>query len=168
MPDPVVAAGFAAVGAYVAKDAVKKLLGPTAEYLGEGLRNVAQRRIEAIEQIFRNAERKLGGKGNSPGQVPLKVLRSVLDEGSFSPDPLAVEYFGGILASSRSERGRDDRGARMATMLDSLSTYQLRAHYLIYSSIRNLFAGRELRFNLLAARGKSRPAPVDKWHFLAS
>jgi len=72
----------------------------------------------------------------------------MLDEGSFSNDVLAVEYFGGILASSRTEHGRDDRGARIAKIVDSLSTYQLRAHYLIYSTVRELFSGRGLSFNI--------------------
>jgi hypothetical protein len=85
---------------------------------------------------------------NSPGEVPPKVLKAVLDEGSFSNDALAVEYLGGILASSRSEDGRDDRGARMAKVADSLSTYQLRTHYLIYSTIRKLFANNSFPFNM--------------------
>lgn len=76
------------------------------------------------------------------------MLKAVLDEGSFSNDRLAVEYLGGILASSRTDHGRDDRGARIAKVLDALSTYQLRTHYLIYSSVRTLFAGKGLSINL--------------------
>lgn len=148
MPEPITTVGLGAIAAYLGKDGLQKILGPTADYLGHGLRDFTQRRIENIGQIFHNAETKLGDKVNSKGEVPPKVLKAVLDEGSFSPDRLAVEYFGGILASSRSEQGRDDRGARIAKILDSLSTYQLRSHYLIYSSVRALFSGCNIPFNM--------------------
>lgn len=148
MPEPITTVGLGAIAAYLGKDGLQKILGPTADYLGQGLRDFTQRRIENIGKIFHNAESKLGDKVNSPGEVPPKVLKAVLDDGSFSPDHIAVEYFGGILASSRTELGRDDRGARIAKILDSLSTYQLRSHYLIYSSIHEKFLGRDIPFNM--------------------
>ena len=135
-----------AVTAYLAKDGIGKLLGPTADYLGEGLRDLTRRRVESIGRIFSNASTKLGSQLDEPGQVPPRVLKTVLNEGSYCEDPVALEYFGGVLASSRTERGRDDRGARVAKVVDNLSTYQLRTHYLIYSSIANLFATSGRRF----------------------
>ncbi|WP_162064257.1 hypothetical protein [Vibrio taketomensis] len=48
---------------------------------------------------------------------------------------MAIEYFGGVLASSRTDIGRDDRGARIARQLDNLSSYQLRTHYIVYSAM---------------------------------
>lgn len=141
MPEPIVTVGVGAIAAYLGKDGLQKLLGPTADYLGGGLRDLAQRRIENIGRIFRSAEKKLGDKMDKPGEVPPRVLKAILDDGSFCDDALAAEYFGGVLASSRNEGGRDDRGARMAKMLDGMSVYQIRTHYLIYSSIRQLFSG---------------------------
>ena len=144
--EPVTTIGLGAVAAYVAKDGIGKLLGPTADYLGEGLRDLTRRRGESIGRIFSNASTKLGSQLDEPGQVPPRVLKTVLNEGSYCEDPVALEYFGGVLASSRTERGRDDRGARVAKVVDNLSTYQLRTHYLIYSSIANLFATSGRRF----------------------
>jgi hypothetical protein len=132
--------GASAVVAYLSKDGIEKLLGPTAEYLGHGLRDFAQKRAQNINRIFQNASSKLGEKLETPGEVPPKVLKAVLEDGSFSNDDLAVEYLGGILASSRTDNGRDDRGARIAKAVGSLSTYQLRTHYLVYSTIRALFS----------------------------
>lgn len=149
MPEPITTVGLGAVAAYLGKDGIQKLLGPTADYLGQGLRDFTQKRVETIGQIFHKAESKLGNKIETPGEVPPKVLKAVLDEGSFSNDELAVEYLGGILASSRTEHGRDDRGARIAKIVDSLSTYQLRSHYLIYSTVRTLFAEKGLSMNML-------------------
>ena len=148
MPEPITTIGLGAIAAYLGKDGLQKLLGPTADYLGQGLRDFTQKRAQTIGQIFKKAESKLGEKLATPGEVPPKVLKAIIDEGSFSNDTLAVEYLGGILASSRTEHGRDDRGARIAKITDALSTYQLRTHYLIYTTVRSLFAGRGLSLNM--------------------
>jgi hypothetical protein len=143
-----------AVTAYLAKDGLNKLLGPTAEYLGDGLLDFTKKRVENISNVFRSAEAKLGDRINKPGRVPPKVLREIVNEASYSEDPLATEYFGGVLASSRSEIGRDDRGAGFARLISELSSYQLRAHYIIYNSVAHLFNNRGL--SLLGADGRSK------------
>lgn len=148
MPDPVTTVGLGAVAAYLGKDGLEKLLGPTADYLGEGLRDFTKRRAEAVGRIFNSAQSKLGEKAEVAGEVPPKVLKAVINEGSYATTALEVEYFGGILASSRTEAGRDDRGARMARVVEGLSSYQLRAHYLIYVTVRSLFKSHGLLFNM--------------------
>lgn len=148
MPEPITTIGLGAVAAYLGKDGLEKLLGPTAAYLGNGMRDLAQKRIENIGRIFKNAQDKLGNKVEQPGEVPPRVLKAVLDEGSFCDDALAAEYFGGVLASSRTEQGRDDRGARVAKTLDNLSTYQIRTHYLVYSTVKKVFAKAGLSMNM--------------------
>lgn len=148
MPEPITTIGLGAVSAYLAKDGLNKLLGPTAEYLGQGLKEFTKKRAENIARIFHNAEAKLGDKLNTPGEVPPKVLKVIIDDGSFANDPLAAEYYGGVLASSRTLSGRDDRGARIAKTIDSLSSYQLRTHYLIYATIQALFKDANFSFDL--------------------
>jgi len=148
LTDPVTTIGLGAVAAYLGKDGLEKLLGPTADYLGTGLRDFTKKRAETIGRIFRSAQEKLGDKVEKPGEVPPKVLKTVINEGSYASDPLEVEYFGGILASARTEGGRDDRGARLAKVVESLSTYQLRTHYLIYATVRTTFSARGLPFNM--------------------
>ena len=152
MPEPLTTIGVSAIaagaGAYVTRDVVSRILGPTADYLGGELKEFTQRRMENVGRIFSNAEDKLGDRLNNPGQVPPKVLKTVINEGSYSDDQIAVEYFGGVLASSRTEVSRDDRGARMAMMIDSLSAYQIRTHYLIYSTISELFSNSANSFSL--------------------
>jgi hypothetical protein len=147
MPEPITTIGLSAVLAYLSKDGLNKMLGPTADYLGESFRDFAKKRSENVGIIFGNAEKKLGDKIDKPGQVPLKVLKTIINEGSYSDDNIALEYFGGILASSRTEQGRDDRGARIAKVLDGLSVYQIRSHYIIYTLIRKIFKGSGYFFN---------------------
>ena len=144
--EPVTVVSAGAITAYLAKDGVAKLLGPTADYLGEGLRNLTQRRVESIGQMFSNASKKLGSQLEAPGQVPPRILKTVINDASYCEDPLMVEYFGGVLASSRTDDGRDDRGARLMKIVENLSTYQVRTHYLLYSTIANLFSNSGKRF----------------------
>ncbi|MEG0233177.1 MAG: hypothetical protein RR970_02425 [Hafnia sp.] len=127
--------GLGAIAAYLGKDGLAKLLGPTADYLGGELKDFAQKRIENIGNIFVNASGKIPSDKYDSGAVSPKVLRNILNEGSYSSDALGIEYFGGILASSKSEVGRDDRGSRLALKVSSLTSYQLRVHFILYSAL---------------------------------
>ena len=144
--DPVTVVGVGGITAYLTKDAMSKLLGPTADYLGEGLRDFTQHRIDKMSKIFENASKKLGDQLEKPGNVPPKILKTIINDATYSNDPLVLEYFGGILASARTEDGRDDRGARLMKIVDNLSTYQLRTHYLIYSTVASLFSNSDRSF----------------------
>ena len=124
---------------------VEKLLGPTADYVGVGLRNWAEKRVLNVGRIFEKAARKLGDKIDIPGSVPPRVLKEILDEGSYCDDELTAEYFGGVLASSRSGTSRDDRAASYLKLTSELSSYQIRFHYITYTVCRSLFLGSGLR-----------------------
>src|SRR4051812_30456729 len=86
---------------------VGKVLGPTADYVGEGVRDWTERRAENVQSVFRKAGRKLGDELDEPGGVPPRVLKGVLEEGQFAEDDLTREYLGGVLASSRTSSARD-------------------------------------------------------------
>lgn len=120
---------------------VEKLLGPTAEYLGDNLRVWTEKQAENTKRIFQHFERKLGDGIHEPGAVHPRVLKNVLQDGSFSDDELAAEYFGGVLASSRSGVSRDDRGATFAALIGRLTTYQLRTHFFFYQIVKRVFEG---------------------------
>jgi len=85
---------------------------------------------------------------DAPGGVPPRVLKAVLDDGSYIDDELAAEYVGGVLASSRSEVSRDDRGVYWLSLVASMSTYQLRAHYVLYTITRQLLQGSGLNLGM--------------------
>jgi len=158
VPDPVTTFGVETIVAggvvYTAQNLLLRLLGPTFDYLGDDLKGLVERRKETFDGILLSAAKKLGDRLNDPGQVSPRVLKTIMDEGSFSDNIVAVEYFGGVLASSRTEVSRDDRGARIARMIDSLSAYQIRTHYLIYSSISDLFSKDKNSFALSEDRTK--------------
>lgn len=137
--EPATTVGLGAITAYLAKDGIAKLLGPTADYLGEGLRDLTQRRIESIGKMFSNASKKLGPQLNMPGQVPPRILRTVMNEASYFEDHVALEYFGGVLASSRTEGGRDDRGARLIKVRQPIDIPDQNTLPFVFDSISSLF-----------------------------
>ena len=143
--------GLAILGA---KDVISKILGPTANYLGEELQSFAQIRLENLKKIFNNAQKKLGNKINNSGSVPPKVLRGTLNEGSYAEDFLNIEYFGGVLASSRTDVSHDDRGAYFNSLISRLSVYQIRMHYVFYHALKKLFNGENINFGLDTERLK--------------
>ena len=120
------------------------LFGPASEELGKHWQErVSAMRRKNTEQIVQNAYTKLGDKFESPGTVPLRVVKEVINEGSYNDNPIAIDYYGGVLASSRTESGQDDRGAIIAKSIERLSIYEIRMHYLIYATIHQLFRGSE-------------------------
>ena len=131
-------------GSYASRDVIRKLLGPTADYLGDGIKDLVAHRISNLQAIFASAATKTGKKLDDDGQVPPRVLKGILDEGSYCDDELVVEYFGGVLASSRTGMARDDRGVTFITLLGNLSTYQIRSHYILYRVMKDLLSGPEV------------------------
>lgn len=123
------------------KDIIVKILGPTSEYVGNQIKEWTEKKVKNVSNIFQNSEKKLGDKINEPGEVPPKVLKGILEDGAWCEEELQVEYFGGVLASSRSGISRDDRGAYFTSLTSCLTTYQLRTHYLFYHSLKNNFNG---------------------------
>lgn len=146
--EPVTTVGLSAIAAYLGKDGLQKLPGPTADYLGGGLKDFTEKRFEAVGKIFRRASEKLGNELNENAAVPPKVLKHIIDDGSFATDDIEIEYLAGVLASSRSETERDNRGASIAKLVDSLSNYQIRAHYVLYTSLRAEYSGRGFSVNM--------------------
>ncbi len=142
---------------------VEKLLGPTADYVGSGAKDWVRRRVENVDRIFEKAAKRLGPQIEQPGAVPPKVVEGIVNQGSYCDDELGAEYWGGVLASSRTEAPRDDRGASLNALLSRLSTYQIRAHYILYSVLRKLFQGTPLRFDPKERHKLSFYVPVERY-----
>lgn len=124
---------------------IEKILGPTADYIGVGLKGWTEKRVQNVSRIFSTASEKLGDKINSPGTVPPRVLKEILDDGSYCDEELVAEYFGGVLASSRTDIDRDDRASAYLKLVSGLSSYEVRLHYISYFVCRDLFKGSGLR-----------------------
>jgi hypothetical protein len=146
MEDPKMITELATLGAtaWASKELAGKLLGPTADYIGGEARTFAEKCNVNITGVFRRAWRMLDAKIDEPGGVSPRVVKDVIDQAAFCDDPMAAEYVAGVLASSRTENGKDDRGVAYLAVIRQLSTFQLRAHYLLYWSIKALLDGKDL------------------------
>jgi hypothetical protein len=114
--------------------ALEKTLGPV---LGEIGKDIAQLYQKGVENIAKAAKRKIGNKKDGKS-ANLRVARDVFWNGSYTDDTLSAEYFGGILASSRSNDGTDDSMIYFVDIVKSLSSKQLKLHYLIYRAFNEL------------------------------
>jgi len=129
------------LGGVVGQDFLKKLLGPAADYLGEQGKELTRKAVENLGRILTIARKKLGDRAEQPGSIPPRTVQKLLTDGSFVDDEVCADYFGGVLASSRSQMGRDDRGTFFLDMIGRLSTYQIRAHYIFYSCFSQIYRG---------------------------
>jgi hypothetical protein len=91
----------------------------------------------------------VGPESLSPAGHPIRRVRLLVaavlaepDGELAADDQLVVEYLGGVLASSRTPLGRDDRGNTLTALVSRLSTYHLRTHYILYSAAQRLLHGR--------------------------
>ena len=108
--------------------ALKKTLGPTFDVLGRDLAGVYEKGRDKIVEVASKRIKDLNdGKASN-----LRVTRDIFWNGSFSEQEVCAEYFGGLLASSRSENGSDDSAIAFVDTIRSLSSGQLRLHYAIF------------------------------------
>jgi hypothetical protein len=115
--------------------ALQKVFGPALTEIGEDLKKLyAKGRDRLVAAAYRKVEDPEDGK-----QANLRVTRDVLWNGAFTEDEVCAEYFGGILASSRSADGKDDDAIQFVDVIKSLSARQLRLHYVIYHSLNQIF-----------------------------
>lgn len=133
---------------YASKDLVLKMLGPSADYIGEALAQYTEKAHKNLGRVVANAVGKARDRLNEEGSVPPRVLMEVANQGLFAEDPVTVDYLGGVLASSRTGVSRDDRAASLTALIGRLSTYQLRVHYVLHTIARELVIGSEANFGI--------------------
>lgn len=125
--------------------ALKKFFGPILEEYGEELKrwHVARRLNKIADAATRKVENLEDGR-----QPNLNVTHNIFMNGAFRDDEVSAEYFGGILASSRSEDGKDDSTIHYVDVIKSLSSRQLHLHYLIYNGLNKIFVAKKDQVNV--------------------
>lgn len=121
-----------------------KLLGATFENMGKDLNQLYQK---GKDKIIANAIKKTPNIEDG-GQTNLRVTRDVFWNGSFVDESICAEYFGGILAASRSNDGKNDAGIFYLDIIKSLSSGQLKMHYLIYRMLNKLLISNDQKKSL--------------------
>lgn len=124
------------------EEIVKQLLGPSSEYIGIAARDSLKYGVENVGRILCNTCERLGNKLADPGLVHPRVLKGIVDEGRVVDDVFSVEYFGGLLASARTADTQDDSAIAFLSTVKSLSSHQLRLHFIIYCLVAKHFFNR--------------------------
>jgi hypothetical protein len=122
---------------------IDRMLGASAAYFNADLN---EKRLNNITNILLKTQEKFSGVALNDLQMPPKLVRSLINEGSFIDDKVAVDYFAGILASSNTAVSQNDQGAFFMKLIDKLSCYQLRTHFLTYGTMKEKFKNYPLEF----------------------
>ncbi len=123
---------------------IKKVLGPVLDELGSDFKKLYS---IGRDKIVLSAIKKIKNPEDG-ARANLRVARDVFWNGSFTDEAICAEYFGGILASSRSSDGKDDRGIYYLDIIKSFSSNQLRLHYIIYHALNKLLVATPEKGNL--------------------
>lgn len=136
--DPITAVGTAGIAMYGTKELIVKVLGPTADYLGTETKGLVEKCNVNLTNVFLKAKKKLGERYDASGGVSPRVLRHVYDDGRFAEEEIVVEYYGGLLAGSKTLDAKDDQALPYIAMVQRMSSYQLRLHFAIYYELLRL------------------------------
>ena len=117
--------------AAVSRSLLAGALGSSADAVAEALRGYTAYRLRNVARVVERADAKSRSLDKG-GTVSLRVAHVVLEDGSYCDDELMASYLGGLLAGSRTPQGRDDRAVAWSKVVTSLSSLQIRAHYLLY------------------------------------
>lgn len=124
--------GFLAlVGGKLALD----VLTPSAKLAGKQLKDVAAGGLAHLRRLVTMADRRRRDLRIRAGKISPRVLPVLLGSITAADDEVMQAYFSGVLCSSISWAGRDDRGVGFIRIIEGLSTYALRAHCIVYSSV---------------------------------
>ena len=120
-------------------DIARRILGPTADRIGEDLAKLYEAgRDRVIAAAVRKTPDLDDGKCAN-----LRVARDVLWHGAFTDSEFCSEYYGGLLAASRSEDGKDDTAIPFVSAIKSMSSMQIRTHHDIYWAFEKLLLSRK-------------------------
>jgi hypothetical protein len=122
----VVTAGIASA-AYVAQ----QLFGKTLAEMGDDLNKIYKANRD---KLLSKAAAKVVDP-NDGAKPNLRVARDVIWNGAVTDDEVCAEYFGGLLAASRSDDGKDDSALIYVDCIKALSSKQLHLHFVIYNSL---------------------------------
>lgn len=124
---------FADLAAAETGGLLRRLLGPSADVIGQDWADRLRQRN--MDRLLRKTEKHAEGSPD-PGWAQPRVAAAVFEAAQYANDEVVTDYLSGVLASSREPNGGTDDAVPWSNLVSRLSALQLRAHYVIYSSIR--------------------------------
>ncbi len=126
-----------------AENLVEKILGSSSAYFEEKTIKWSKGNLAQLSEIFKYAAHKLGSAIEVKFSVPTKVVDQILEHSPLSENSLQLDYYAGILVSSRNEN-TSSTGVFLPPVVQMLSAYQLRTHYLLYHLLKSHFNGKTI------------------------
>lgn len=148
------------VTALVANSWLKRLFGPSVDAVGDSLKRWTEDRLANVKRVAETADQRRLTAGSTGDSLPLRVATTLFDQATLADDPIIADYLGGVLASSWSEQGDDDRAVTWSAQVARMSSDMLRVHYVCYEMLRRSLVenhardGRVVRQNTYLARHK--------------
>ena len=102
---------------------------------------------KSVTWIVEAAREKVQNK-NAKVAPDLRVADSVFRSGGFIQDKMVAEYFGGVLASSCNDGGKDDSLIPYLVIVQSLASTQMKLHYLLYRALNHLMVESDAKSSL--------------------
>ena len=131
--------------AIAAKPLLEKLLGPSFAYVGKAMADLLERYGNIhVYDVFRRAALRLDAQLPPAHHVNARVLHGVIENAAFASDSIVREYLAGLLATSVSEGGEDDRAVTLLAIIRNMSSRQIRLHHLAYSLVRGVYASEDI------------------------
>lgn len=112
---------------------ISRLLGPTADVMGEQLRARYVRWTNARKVVDRAAERV---DLTQDGGISHRVVEKVLNEAQAADNVFLSEYLSGVLASARSKAASDDSAVPWTALVGRLSSDDLALHWSLYRGVQ--------------------------------
>lgn len=153
MVDPVVGLAAKAVSTEIAKAApglVGRVLGPAADEVGAALGRYTNRQLANVGRVADAAGRK--GPKDRSGFVGPRAAAKIIEDSAYADNEIVAEYLSGVLASSRSEDGSDDRAVAWSALVGRLSSPALRLHFILYSTTRAALLGKKITIRELCEK----------------
>ena len=129
-----------AVGGYVGT----KLFGTALATMGDDINKLY---VKGRDKIVEIATQKVNNPEDGK-KVNLRAARDVLWNGAITEDEVCSEYFGGMLAASRSEDGKDDGVVHYVDTIKAMSARQLELHYVIYRAWQTMLLAEKSVINV--------------------
>jgi hypothetical protein len=145
----------AALAYHITHDALPRIFGPSYDVVGKKLAGYTTYAMDNLERVAKAAMRRSSDSKVQNGQLSMRASLAIIEESVSCENELMAEYFGGVLATTQKGKPGDDRAATFARMIGRLSSYQVRAHYIVYSFFKNVWNGKRLPITRLELRERA-------------
>jgi hypothetical protein len=111
------------------------LIGPTTKAAGKGIASYAKQAFKNVGLVHSDAKRKLKIRNKKGGSVPARVGKAALEQATVCENSVIASYLGGVMASANTKTAKEDMAVSYLATIQSLSSYQLKAHAILYASM---------------------------------